>query len=65
MAKNGLTANEYRRLIEKLHRLAYELDYDAGRLRASCPAYAGRADSVKDIARRLGNFARHEEYASE
>jgi len=45
------------RLAAKLHRLAYELETDAARLRSSDhPSYA---DSVRDISRKLGNLARN------
>lgn len=53
-----MTATQYRRLIEKLHRLAYELEHDARRLGASCPAYATKADAVRAISSRLGALAR-------
>lgn len=58
MDKNGLTANEYRRLMDKLHRLAYELEYDAGRLQASCPACASKASTVREIYSQLGKLVK-------
>lgn len=53
-----MTATQYRKLIEKLHRLAYELEHDARRLSAACPAYASKADAVRAISARLGDLAR-------
>jgi len=55
-----MSAHEYRRLLEKLHRLAYELEHDARRLGASCPAYAAKAGAVLEISSQLGNLARGE-----
>ena len=46
----------YRRKLEKLYRLAYELEADAMKLRAiDCK---NLADAVSEIAARLGNVAR-------
>jgi hypothetical protein len=50
-----MTKRQLDRLAEKLHRLAYELEHDAIRLRNSRPSYA---DSVKSLSGRLGNLAR-------
>lgn len=50
-----MTKRQLDRLAEKLHRLAYELEHDARRLRNSRPSYA---DSVKSLSSRLGNLAR-------
>jgi hypothetical protein len=58
MAKDGMTAKERNRLMNKLHRLAYELEHDAARLRASCPAYAADGDALKAIASSLGSLVR-------
>lgn len=44
------------RTAEKYHRLAYELEADAVRLRAD--GYERAADSVKSLASRFGNLAR-------
>jgi hypothetical protein len=55
-----MTADQYRRLMEKLHRLAYELEHDAARLRCACPAYARKADAVRAISSQLGKIARGE-----
>lgn len=52
-----MTKKQMDRLAAKLHRLAYELETDAARLRSSDhPSYA---DSVRDISRKLGNLARN------
>lgn len=56
-----MTASQYRRLMEKLHRLAYELEHDAGRLAYACPAYASKADAVRNVSKLLGNLARGSE----
>ena len=44
------------RLTQKLHKLAYELEWDAARLRKAGWEY--EADGIKDIASRLGKIAR-------
>lgn len=53
-----MTAKEYQRLMDKLHRLAYEMEHDARRLGASCPAYASKASAVLAISSQLGDLAR-------
>jgi hypothetical protein len=47
---------QFKRLAEKLHRLAYELEHDASRLQSERPSYG---NSVRDISRSLGTLARH------
>jgi hypothetical protein len=58
MPKDGrLSDRNYQRLMDKIHRLAYELDYDASRVRSRDDSLA---ESLKDVARRFGRIARGE-----
>jgi hypothetical protein len=50
-----ISKSQIARLSEKLQRLAYELEYDARRLRECRPAYA---DGLNQISHRLGDIGR-------
>jgi hypothetical protein len=50
-----INKNQIARLSEKLRRLAYELEYDASRLRECQSDYA---DGLNHISHRLGDIAR-------
>lgn len=51
-----MTKNQLDRLAAKMHRMAYELESDAARVRTSDhPSYA---DAVRGISSRLGSLAR-------
>lgn len=47
-----------RSIESKLHRLAYELESDASRVRADYPDQQHLANSIKEISSRLGKVAR-------
>jgi hypothetical protein len=51
-----MTKRQLDRLAEKYHRLAYEFEHDAHRVRTSWhPSYA---ETIKSISRQLGDLAR-------
>lgn len=50
-----MTKKQLDRLAAKLHRLAYDLEHDASRLRAMRPSYA---ESVKSLSSQAGRIAR-------
>jgi len=56
MTKRTMTKAGADRFAEKLQRLAYELEYDASRLREWKPSYA---DAVRSISSRIGDLARN------
>lgn len=52
--------NKVRRLAEKYHRLAYEIEHDARRMRAE--GLGGLADTLLSFSSPIGKFARNLEY---